>query len=75
MSKKNKNSKDEYTCRREGEIIKIEIRDGTRKILYRTKFNAQDKNALIMLLGVLEKYSGFSVYALIQEKLKVGEWW
>jgi len=67
--------KNEYTCRKEGEVIKVEIRDATRKILYRTKFNAQDKNAIIMLLGVLEKYSGFSVYALIQEKLKVGEWW
>ena len=65
----------EYSHHRQGDIIKVEIRDFTRRMLYRKKFNVRDKQALLELLEVMEKFSGFSIYNLISEKLKFGEWW
>lgn len=64
-----------YQHTRQGDIVKIEIRDFTRAIIYRNKFNIRDKNAIINLLKVLENYSGFSMYTLVKEKLGVEEWW
>jgi len=58
---------------REGDFVKIEIRDCYYKIIYKNKFNIQDKNAILNLLSVLEKFSGFSVQELIKKKLET-EW-
>jgi len=71
--KKWKARKMEFTNRSRGDLIKVEIRDETRRLIYRSKFNIRDKNAIISILQVLEKYSGFSLLALIREKLK-NEW-
>lgn len=57
-----------------GDIIKIEIRDITYRIIYRNKFNINDRKAMIGFLGILENYSGFSIAELLKEKLKIGEW-
>ena len=64
----------EYHYQRVGDIIKVEIRDQTYRILYRTKFNITDKNSMLKLIEILEKFSGFSVLDLMKEKLKMDEW-
>jgi len=58
---------------RSGDIIKIEIRDQTYKIIYRTKFNIRDKNSWINFFGSLEKF-GFSVMEIIKEKIMKDRW-
>ncbi len=64
-----------YKHTRSGDKVKVEIRDHTRKILFRKKFNVQNKQAIYEVLKELEKFSGYSIHNLIQQKLKVGEWW
>ena len=65
----------QYSHSRTGDTVKIEIKDFTRRTIYKCKFNITDKNAIIYLIKAIEKYSGFSVLDIIEEKLKVGEWW
>jgi len=64
-----------YSHCKEGELIKVEIKDSTYKLVYRNTFNCKDKNSIFNLLKTLEKFTGFSIYNLIQEKLKADEWW
>ena len=64
----------EYSHNRSGDIVRIEITDFTRRIIYKNKFNIKDKNAIFSLLTILEKFSGISIPKLIREKMKVGEW-
>lgn len=66
--------KSEYRHYREGDTIKVEIRDQTYRIIYKCKFNISNKKSLIQLLGILEKFSGFSITEIVREKLKIGEW-
>jgi len=70
-----KKTKYQYSHRREGDLVKIEIRDSTRRIIDRTKFNIKDKNSFLSALIMLEKYSGFSIPEIIREKMKTDEWW
>ena len=72
--KKSKEFESKYTHTRTGDIVKIEIRDFTRRIIYRKRFNVKDKNAIMQVLSVLEGYSGYSIAGLIREKLKIGDW-
>lgn len=72
--KKFKKRKLEYSHQRWGDTVKVEIKDQTRHVLYSNKFNINDKNAILSFLQVLENYSGFSVLEIINEKLKLGEW-
>lgn len=65
----------EYSHKREGDLLKVEIRDSSRRVLYRDKFNIRNKKAILSLLTVLEKFSGFSIINLVKEKMDVGEWW
>jgi hypothetical protein len=65
----------QYSHSRTGDTVKIEIKDFTRRTIYKSKFNITDKNAIIYLIKAIEKYSGFSVLGIIEEKLKIGEWW
>lgn len=64
----------EYSHRRDGDIVEVKIKDCTRRTIYRGKFNVYDKNSILTLIGILEKFSGFSVIQLIKEKVKIGEW-
>lgn len=75
MSKKGKfkNGNPKYMHRRDGDTCKVEIRDQTYRILYKTKFNIKDKNAVISLLSNIESFSGLSIQQLVREKLKL-EW-
>jgi len=70
-----KKNKMEYSHRKEGDVVNVEIRDQTRRVLYRNKFNIKDKNAIISFLQVLEKYSNFSIIDLIKKKMEIGNWW
>ena len=70
-----KKKKLEYSHTRWGDIVKVEIRDKNRTIMYRNKFNINDKKAILSFLEVLENYSGFSVTEIMSERLKLGEWW
>ena len=74
MGKKQKKMKMEYLHRRSGDFVEVKIKDSTRRTVYRSKFNISDKSAILQLLGILEKYSGFSIYQLVQQKLKIGDW-
>jgi len=60
----------EYKQQRQGDTVKVEIKDYTRRLIYRNKFNIRDKNALINLLQMLETYSGFTIIELIKMKIK-----
>jgi len=60
----------EYKQQRQGDTVKVEIKDFTRRLIYRNKFNIRDKNALINLLQVLETYSDFTIIELIKMKMK-----
>jgi len=62
----------EYTSHRNGDVVKIEIRDQTYKVLYRKKFNGNDMNAWWEVIQVSEKF-GFSVVELIKQKLGIGD--
>ncbi len=75
--KKWKKKKMEYAHSREGDTVKVEIKDSTRRTIYRTKFNIRDRKAIIAFLQVLENYSSFSITSLVKEKLKMDEigWW
>jgi hypothetical protein len=64
----------EYKHHRHGDTIKVEIRDQTYRVIYRTKFDVGNKIALIQFLEAIEKFSGFSIAELVREKLKIGEW-
>lgn len=65
----------EYSHNRTGNLVKVEIRDETYRIIYRNQFNICDKNAIYDLLKTLEKFSGCSIYQIIQSKIEKGEWW
>jgi hypothetical protein len=73
--KKFKQQKMEYSHRRENNIVEVEIKDETRRTIYRTKFNIKDRKAILLFLDVLENYSGLSVAQILKEKLSIGEWW
>ena len=73
MGKKKK--KGVYLQSKKGDLVKVEIRDETYRIIYRNKFNIKDKNAIYNHLKAMEQFSGFSIQQIIREKLKVGEWW
>jgi len=63
-----------YSHSTKGDLVKIEIRDESYKVIYRTKFNMKDKNAMLNHLKVLEEYSGFSVAGIIRDNLKLNKW-
>ena len=69
-----KQKKFKYTHRRSGDVIEVKVTDFTRRTIYKSKFNVKDKNSILNLLSVLEKFSGFSINQLIREKLNIGEW-
>lgn len=73
--KKQKARKMEYLHRKDGDLVEVRIKDETRKTIYKNRFNARDKNAILRLLEILEKYSGYSINEIIQDRLKIGEWW
>lgn len=63
-----------YTQTRDADTVTIEIKDSTHRLIHRMKFNIKDKNSILKLFGVLEKFSGFSAYELVEAKIKGGEW-
>ena len=65
----------EVSTERNGDMIKIEIRDSTYRVIYRGQFNIRDKNSILSLLAMLEKFSGLSIVELIKLKLDLREWW
>ncbi len=64
-----------YNHTRVGDTVHVEIRDFTRRKLYKKIFNVNDRRALLDLLSAMEKYAEFSVYGVLKEKLKDGYWW
>jgi len=72
--KKDKRHDFKYTHYKEGELIHLKIYDSTSQIVYKRSFRTDDKEAIYNLLTVLEKFCDFSVYDLIRQKLKIGEW-
>lgn len=70
-----KKKKLQYSHQRWSDTVKVEIKDFNRNTSYRTKFNINDKNAILNFLQILENYSGFSIAQLINEKMKLGQWW
>lgn len=61
-----------YASHQKGDIVKIEVRDETFRILYRKKFNVSDRNAWWEVIQGIEIF-GFSVVDLIKEKMGIGE--
>jgi len=71
-----KKKKMESSHKRFGDTLEAIIRDSTRRPSYKNKFNINDDKALIMFLSALEKWrSGKSIAQLLNERIKVGEWW
>lgn len=66
----------QYKHLRKGDVLKIEIRDQTYKLLYKKKINIQDKEALKQILEDLEKFSELKIKELFKEKIKNDQdWW
>lgn len=63
-----------YMHYRVGDIVKVEIRDETYRIIYKKKFNMNSKKDVLEFLSIVEKFGKFSVIELIREKAKIGEW-
>jgi len=66
-----------FSVRRSGEFVKVEIRDETYRIVHKTKFSCGDKEAILNLIKTLEKYGDFSIVGYIKNKIKLGkgDWW
>lgn len=65
----------QYEHNRTGDLVKVEIRDETCRVIHKAQFNLMDKNAIYDLLKALEKFSNFSIYEIIKSKTEKGEWW
>jgi len=63
-----------YMHYRVGDIIKVEIRDSTYRVIYKRRFRLNDKKAIIQLLEILEKFGNFSIAELMKERLGIGKW-
>ena len=75
MGKKKKKKKLVYIHSKKGDLMKVEVRDETYRIIYRNKFNIKDQNAVYAFLKVLEQFSGLSIREVIREKSKSKDWW
>jgi hypothetical protein len=64
-----------YKHSRNGEMIKIEIRDATYRLLHRATFNIADKNGILNMIGIIEKYTQFSIASLLKLKASGSGWW
>lgn len=55
-----------YSHRTNNDEVKVEISDSTRRIIYRLKFPANDKNQWLAIIKIAEKY-GFSIASLFNK--------
>lgn len=56
------------------DIVCVEIKDGSRRVLYKNKFIVSDKRAMLAFLTIIEKFGGYSIYQLIKDKVRIGDW-
>ncbi|MBP93287.1 MAG: hypothetical protein CMC55_04115 [Flavobacteriaceae bacterium] len=70
---KRKQREAKFSYNRKGDNAKLEIRDENYRLLYRKKFNINDKNAIYDLLLALEAHGGLSINEIIRRKNKLGE--
>ena len=63
-----------YMHTRTGDVVEVKIKDASYRVLYKNKFNINDRKAIMNLIGALEKFSGFSITELLKERLRIGEW-
>ena len=57
-----------------GDIMKVEIRDFTFRILYKKRVNLRDINSIYQFLKVLEKFGDFSIAKIIKDRYKLDHW-
>jgi len=62
-----------YNSRENGDIVLMEIRDSSQRILYRNKFRTTDEDGIYNFLKTFEKFSNISIANLINKKLG-GDW-
>ncbi len=65
--------KPSYNPQKKGDVIKIEIKDGSQRLLYKNKFSLNDENAIYNFLKVIEKFTNVSINTIINNKLGT-EW-
>jgi hypothetical protein len=61
--------KPSYNPQRKGDTVKIEIRDGSERILYKNKFSVNNEKEIYNFLKVIEKFSNLSISSIINNKL------
>ena len=68
--RKKKQREMKFSFNRKGDNVKVEIRDETYRLLYRSKFNIVDENAIYDLMKAIEGMGGVSINNLIKRKNK-----
>ena len=68
--RKKKQREMKFSYNRRGDDVKVEIRDETYRLLYRSKFNIVDENAIYDLMKAIEGMGGVSINHLIKRKNK-----
>jgi len=68
--RKKKQREMKFSYNRRGDNVKVEIRDETYRLLYRSKFNIVDENAIYDLMKAIEGMGGVSINNLIKRKNK-----
>ena len=68
--RKKKQREMKFSYNRRGDNVKVEIRDETYRLLYRSKFNIVDENAIYDLMKAIEGMGGVSINRLIKRKNK-----
>ena len=68
--RKKKQREMKFSYNRRGDNVKVEIRDETYRLLYRSKFNIVDENAIYDLMKAIEGMGGISINNLIKRKNK-----
>jgi|TARA_R100000687_G_C6385273_1_gene134620 hypothetical protein len=70
--RKKKEREMKFSYNRRGDNVKVEIRDETYRLLYRSKFNIADENAIYDLMKAIEGMGGVSINQIIKRKNKEG---
>jgi len=66
--RKKKQREMKFSYNRRGDNVKVEIRDETYRLLYRSKFNIVDENAIYDLMKAIEGMGGVSINQIIKRK-------
>lgn len=65
----------QYQHFQKGDTLRVEIRDQTRRVIYRNTICLNDKSQMRALLETLEGYSSLNIKELLKDKLEKEDYW